>query len=376
MWKLVPILVFSLIMSCLSDRRSIHGLDEWGENCYTYKEKICYFLMAFFMAVFVGLRTSGNDTYAYIQGFNNLQSGFENLKNIDWEQLAGAPGRTFLAILLKTMGGSANDYLMLFALFTVGTYLWFIRKYSSNIVLSIFYFFTMGVYVFTFAALKQTAAVAFLMIATDRAIQRKNINFLFWVIVAELFHPYAFVYLIVPFMFFKPWSRKTWWLLSGTVFVAFGLQKFLGPILEVTYSFGANYNADSFLGEGVNFFRVMVVWVPVVISFLGRDMYSEENRIENLFINLSIVCAMIMFIGLFGTANYFARLANYFLIFQTLSLPWLFRVFNHGNRSVMVFLSVICFSAYFYYENGILRGGFDRVYFFMSFFEYLQQLRL
>ena len=241
-------------------------------------------------------------------------------------------------------------------------------------MLSIFYFFTMGVYTFTFAALKQTAAVAFLVIATDRAIQGKNIKFLVWVIAAELFHPYAFVYLIVPFMFFKPWSRKTWWLLLGTIIVAFGLQNFLGSILEVTYSLGANYNADSFMGEGVNLFRVMVVWVPVVISFLGRDLYSEDDRIENLFINLSMVCAMIMFIGLFGTANYFARLANYFLIFQTLSLPGLFRVFKRGNRSVVIALSIICFLAYFYYESGILRGGFDSQYGFLTISEYFIQL--
>ena len=42
-----------------------------------------------------------------------------------------------------------------------------------------------------------------------------------------------------------------------------------------------------------------------------------------------------MFIALFGTANYFARLANYFLIFQTLALPWMLSYFDYKSKKTL-----------------------------------------
>lgn len=56
-----------------------------------------------------------------------------------------------------------------------------------------------------------------------------------------------------------------------------------------------------------------MVWIPTALSFILKDkLINDGSRAENLFINLSMINAEIMFLGLFGTANYFARLANFF----------------------------------------------------------------
>lgn len=66
-------------------------------------------------------------------------------------------------------------------------------------------------------------------------------------------------------------------------------------------------------------FRLLVTLVPLVMSFILRkqinDPYYEYDRQDNICLNLSFLNGEIMFIALFGTANYFARLANYFYIF-------------------------------------------------------------
>ena len=81
-----------------------------------------------------------------------------------------------------------------------------------------------------------------------------------------------------------------------------------------------------------------------------------------------------MFIGLFGTANYFARLANYFVIFQTLSIPLLLTVMPKETGKTLKILAVLGYFMFNYYDNAIANGSFDHHYRFMSFFEYLREL--
>lgn len=374
MTKLVPIIVFSIIMAWLSENASRHRLNEAGKLVYAYKDKFFYFILAASMAVFVGLRTRGNDTYAYRQMYENIGTGLDNIAGIDWSDLAAAPGLQCYCVILKTLGATTQDYFMVTALITVGIYLWFIRKYTCDIFLSVFYFITMGAYTFTMAAIKQTLAVAFLLLATDNAIQRKWIRYLFWVMFAELFHPYAFIYLVVPFVTFSPWSRATLFLLAGSVFIALFMSRFLGTIDSVTGALGYDYDANEFAGAGVNIFRVLVVWVPLALSFLRKEKLRRSNdRTMNIIINLMMVNAVIMFIGLFGTANYFARLANYFLIFQTIALPWILRLFTVYDRKVLTAMSIVGFSAYCYYGEALANGGFDANYNFLTFWEYIHR---
>ena len=375
MSKLIPIIVLSMIFAFAADRSSGYSYDTRGIKQYTTKNRIFFVALVLVMAVFVGLRTSGNDTQTYQQMYERIPEGIEAILSVDWTDLASAPGHQFISGCLKYIGASAQDYFMFFALTSVSIYLWFIRKYTCNLTLSVYFFITMGVYVFAMAAVKQTAAVALLMLASDRAFEKKYVQFVVWLLVAELFHPYAFVYLIVPFMSFIPWTWKTYVLLAGTAVVSMGLSRFMSGILAMTDALGGNYSTTEFLGEGVNIFRVLVVWVPVGLSFLARKyIRGNSDRISNYIINLTMVNAMIMFVGLFGTANYFARLANYFLIFQTLSLPLIFNYFTKQSKRLLILVAVLCYFAFFYYENMIANGKFDDIYQFLSIFEYLRQL--
>ena len=366
---LFPIIIFSLFMAYIAERRSVCKINKYGKAEYIKKDKLFWFLMTLGMGIFCGLRLKGNDTGLYRRMYLGYELG---VFDIDWEMLAEAPGFTFIGIVLRTMGASVQDYLIIVSVFTVYVYLWFIRKYTTDLWLSVFYFITMGVYTFTFAAIKQTLAVAFLLIATDRAINKKYINFVFWVLIAELFHPYAFVYLIIPFLFFEPWTPRTYAILGGTVVISAMLSRLLEGVLTMTESIGYQYTEGAFSGDGVNAYRVLVVWVPTILSFLVRFKYKGKlDRGEQLIINASMINSVIMFIGLFGTANYFARLANYFLIFQVLSLPLLFRYFNIKNRNILKVLSFLFYSMYFYYATDIVHGAFGNTYQFMNFLEYL-----
>ena len=194
-------------------------------------------------------------------------------------------------------------------------------------------------------------------------------------VIAELFHPYSFIYLVVPFLAFRPWSQHTGLLLAGTLVMALSLSRFMGAIGDLTDAMGFDYSENEFSGAGVNIFRVIVVWVPLVLSYIcRRQLHYSQNRVQNMIINLSMMNSVIMFIGLFGTANYFARLANYFLIFQCIALPMILQQFTASSEGQLRILSELGFVGYFYYAEAVANGSFDNDYAFISVADFFRQL--
>lgn len=373
MSELLPITIFAMVMATIS-----HGLSVYdGETlCYRRKHVILYVIMAVIMVCFVGLRTSYNDTFTYVYAYGLIEKGTNPFTAAgNWLEIGDNPGFNFVNAILVNHGFSSQSFLMFYAVITVGIYLWFIHKYTTNIWFSIFLFITMGCYTFTLAAIKQCFAVAIALVAVDFALKKKWIPFVLFVLIATLFHPYALMFFIVPFMTFRPWSGRGYFLVALFLGIGFSLQQLLGTLVNITTLLGEEYDAASFTGEGVNPFRLAVCAVPMVLSFLGRKIVAEEaTKADKLIINLSVLNVEIMFVGLFGTANYFARLANYFLIFQTLSIPWLMRIFTRRSSRLVIGLAVVFYILYFYYANGI-NQPFDAYFNRITIFEYLSSLR-
>ena len=364
MTELWPITIGSIILAFLADKTEYYTL---RKRCKL--STIITVLLAAIMILFVGLRVHYNDTDTYIHSYVNTTE--TSLRDVSWE-LGSNPGYNIVRILFFNLGMSSQTYLLAYAAATVGIHVWFLKKYSTNFFLSIILFIMTGAFTSCLAAMKQCMAIAFCLIATDRIISRRYIRAFIWIGVASLFHPYALMYLIVPFMRFRPWSRKTVMMIG--IFAACGilLESLLGTVVSVTSMIGEEYTVEAFSGDGVNPFRLIVCAVPIAISWLTRKIIKiENNSIQNLMLNLAMVNAEIMFVALFGTANYFARLANYFIVFQSLALPWLFTHFEHKSRRAMEICAVLCYTAYFYYANKI-NQPFDSLYFAISFAQYLK----
>lgn len=370
MSELLPIVMTSLILAVLAHGHSRFST-ETGE--YTRKDRLFWIIMAVAMIFFVGLRKGYNDTSAYRHGYELIDLSRGILEGVDWK-VGSNPGFNVTNNILRHLGFSTQSFLMFYAAVTNGIYLWFIRKYSKNLWASLFFFITMGCYTFTLAAIKQCVAVAFCLIATDRALKKQYVSFVLWVLLATLFHPYSLMYLIVPFLMFRPWSGKTWVMLGAFGLAGVLLQPLLGTVVNITTMLGEEFDISSFSGEGVNPFRLAVVAVPVVLSFITRKPIKEKNDAQNnLFLNLSMLNAEIMFVAMFGTANYFGRLANYFLIFQTLALPWLFTHFEPKSKRFLTVAAIVCYVAYFYYAN-VINQHFDSIYSAVPLREYLQNI--
>lgn len=336
--------------------------------------KISYIVATVLMILFIGLRIWCNDTGTYREIYDYLTPVEGNLLGgIDWS-IGESPLFILSNRIIKRCGASTQSYLMLFALITVAIYMWFVYKYSSDIWLSVFLVWTMGVYLFAAAGMRQAVAIAIGLLGIDRFLQAKKARFIVWVVIAAFFHPYAALFLLAPIMVYPPWSHRTGWMLGIFFAVGISLQSLMGTILSLTALMGKEYESDAFSGEGVNVFRLLVTWAPIALSFIARKgMRQSYDKANNLFVNFSMLNASIMFVALFGTANYFARLANYFLIFQTLALPWLFRYYNERSRKLLKVLVVFCYLLYFIFANVILTP-FDSYFAKMTLWEYLSTL--
>lgn len=332
---------------------------------------LCTVLIVILLAGFAGLRIHCNDTGAY-------RHSYELITESSWDaadkSVGANPIFSWINYQLKMHGVSTQNFLMFWAFLTVGCYIIFVHGYSANYPLTIFLLFTTGCYTFTFAGIKQAAAVGIAAIAVMFALKKNWIPFVACVLIAALIHPYALMYLLVPFMEFRPWTKRTYWILTIFLAAGFLLRPLIGTVVNITALLGEEYTASSFTGEGVNIFRVLVCNVPLALSFLYRKkLFVNTSKTENLIVNLAMLNGVIMFVGLFGTANYFGRLANYFLIFQSLALPWMLKKIGGRDGKILTLLMVLGYTAYFYYAN-VIAISFDQDFARLSISEYLAQL--
>lgn len=369
MSRLLIMLAAAILFAAFIDSRDREFIRIWN-SCREMKVTL---LLGVVLALFCGMRVWGNDTVTYLQLYEQLpmihQWGGQELPS-----LADGAGFILVSSLLKTLGFSSQDYLLFFAVITVIPYVVFVHRFSESMKMGVFLMFATGMYTFTLAAIKQCVATGICLMALSEALDGRWHRFLGMILLAALFHPYSVVYLLVPFMMFKPWTRRTLLYVVLTLGVSVYLESLLGTVLDITTMMGAVYTEEAFAGEGVNVFRVAVASVPMLLAMLyGKSLFRDSTREEDLMFNLAMLNSLIMFVGLFGTANYFARLANYFLPAQVIVLPWLLNRTAPMDRAWLKPACVLGYLVYFYYEYGILHP-FDLEYSQISIWSYLGDL--
>lgn len=332
-------------------------------------------LIVLILAVYIGLRRYYNDTFTYRSTYETMET-FPKFWDSFSPSIGDNPGFNIVNALLRSHDISSQNYLMIYSLVTNALYIYFLWKFSPDFPVSIFLYFTIGSYTFTGAAIKQSIAMAICAAALTFIFKKKYILYFICVLIAASFHAYALMFLFVPLLVYKPWSKWTYIVLLTFISAGFLLDSLLGTILNITTMMGEEYNISSFAGEGVNIFRVLVCNVPTFLTFIFRkQMFQETTPQANMMVNLAMINGAIMFVGIFGTANYFARLANYFVIAQAIALPWIVSKFSSKTRMIINTGMIIGYLGYFYYQNGIYQP-FDIEFSRLSLLDYFKNCLL
>ena len=150
----------------------------------------------------------------------------------------------------------------------------------------------------------------------------------------------------------------------------------LGAFMEYAQSMGALVaEIEVFDNNSINVLRVVVYWVPAMLALVFRKrLFSDSTRAENLFINMSMISAFILMIGLVQAANLFARMAAYFEIATAIALPWMIkRLFTKRSAQSITICAGALYFGYFLYEFGVSKG-FGNGYSMISLWQFVASL--
>ncbi len=325
------------------------------------------------MTCFSFLRTSYNDTWTYRVHFADAESLAEYFASGTIWKWTSNPLSVLYRNLIRELTEDYHIYFFFPAFLSSFAVVKLCKRYSPSPAFSILLFFSLGTYAMYMAALKQCIAIFFVLMALPYAVEKKYGKFYLLVFLAVLFHTHAFMFAIIPFLLGKPWGKVTWILLAATLFAMATYDDTLGAFMTYAQSLGALVDeGELFDGHSINVLRVLVYWIPALFALIfRRRLFSNSTHMENVFVNMCIVSAFILTIGLVQAANLFARMAGYFEVATIIALPWMIeKLFTKQSARWVTRCASVLYFIYFWYENAINRD-FANDYTAITLWEYI-----
>lgn len=378
MKSLIILFFFVAISAGLSQNLFPAGNLASRRNRHFMRDRTDLFLVVIIICTssFTFLRNSYNDTANYLYDFHNAGTLSSFLASGELFDLATNPLHDLYKTFIHEYTDNYHIYFFFPAVLNSLAIAKLYKHYSQNLAFSYVIFFSIGTYVMFIAALKQSVAVAILAFALPYAIDRKYVRFYLLVFLAMLFHTHAFMFMFVPFLFDRPWGKKIWLLLGIVVIAMATYDTTFGVFMRIATGLGVNIvDWELFDGHRINVIRILVYSVPAVIALLFRKrLFSDSTRIENLFVNMSIVAVMILSLGMVQGANLFARMASYFEVYIALALPWMIKkLFTTQSAKLVTATAYILFFGYFLYEHAVSKN-FGAQYSAISMWQFLVSL--
>lgn len=299
----------------------------------TREKNLKYVIVACLLLYAVyGLRNTyyiGNDTTtSYLVNFNRMM-------NRDWDGVLDyAKGRNVLFYIMTKAFTLyiSTDYQLYISVISAFVTLCFgvlVYKYSPNPLQSILYHFGLLYFTFHFSALKQSIAMALLMLAFDQIFEKKPIKFILIVLIAGQFHFPSLVFLPAYWVAKIQTGRAYLFLLAGLLVVTY---IFRNQIINLMFNFYRDEDTNIDLSN-VTFLRtkalIMVVIVTAAVIF---RVPTTGDTIYN-----ALLCYMgfaIVFQTFCGYNNIFERLADYYFQFSVVFIPMVFDQ-NSERRSLL-----------------------------------------
>ena len=315
--------------------------------------------------IWAGFRTDNwGDTYAYREMFEEAPSSLSGL--LSYVQSADKDqGFSVLTVLIKSVFGNSDvAFFIVIALIQLFCLIYVYRKYSCNLWLSIFIFVASTDYMsWMHNGIRQFLAVGITSIAMILTVKKKHLLAIILILIAATIHASALI--MLPGIFIiqgKAWNKKTLLALIAALIVILMIDRFtdfLDLLLADTQYSTAVSTWQQEGDDGTSPFRVLVYAVPLILSLIGyKYIKNADNPVVNLSVNAGICAVGIFAISIFSSGIFIGRLPVYFYVAsQGILLPWeIENMFNERSKKLVLIATVICYSAYFYYQMHIAWG--------------------
>ena len=311
MWNnAYAILVYALLGTAIFMDRPSSKIDPQKQN---RRFAIIACVMLF---VLYGLRNAfliGNDsTSSYPNAFESI----EKRSGANW--FAGENWGFFLLmkVVSRLSGGNYQFFITLISAFIMFVLARFLRKYSPDSLQSIVYYMGLLLYPFLFSALKQSIAMAFVLLAFDGIVEQKPIRFIACVLLAAFFHIPALVFLPAYWIVKLGVGRNYLLVLAGILLVVFLFRSQILLLMTAVYDTTIAEDASGFLRG-----KSLIMLLIVAAALFLRPPTKEDTLYTTLmsFMGLAIVFQTFCIYN-----NTFERLADYYFQFSIIFIPMVF----------------------------------------------------
>lgn len=303
------------------------------------------------LAYVTGQRFVYGDTYAYMESFSEstvtVSEVLSNFK-LGEEQL-------FLlikAFIKQYISTEPRVFIEIVSFITIVPILYFYFNYSGDLKFAFLLFVLSGCWEHSMNGLRQYLACAIMLMALSLLYKRKWYLYIPIVILAAQIHTSAYIFIVVYFIANKPaWGKFTKVLLIIGLFLLVTYPvtgSFMNNLFVENTDYGEKYNTSEF-NYSINIFRIAVMSVPIMVSFLNRKNMIGKYKYYDIVFNMSLLCAMCTLIGLFSAV--YARLNLYFELFNVILLVWNINDMVKRERYKWIkYACIVCSIAYFLYQ--------------------------
>ena len=217
----------------------------------------------------------------------------------------------------ELLGGDYQVFIVLISAFVMLVFGRFIYRYSSNPVQSIIYYWGLWFYTFNFNSLKQSIAMALILLAFDAVMERRVFRHLLLVALAALFHFPAAIFLPA-YWIVKLNPMRGFLILLGAALLAIYLwrDEIMNFVVQFYYEEHTFQGEDRFLTG-----KVMVMLALVFVAFVLRPP-TRENRVYAATMQFVAIATLIQLFSVYN--NVFERLADYYFQFSVVFVPFIF----------------------------------------------------
>lgn len=277
------------------------------------------FLSVLFMFLMISLRdiNTGVDTRSYVNSFLKI-----SLTEVNE---GSEPLYVYITYFVRCITENYHIFFMVMSAgYCIAIYK-LLRKYlhtSDEVMIGILLLFLFGIYHFSSAAMRQTVALGFGILAFVEADRGNWKKYLLWIVLGMGFHNSAALLLLIYPLRYINLGKYGVLVVVAMYGVSLVIPKDFLMLIQLSQSstdelrysqYGSSYESELSL---TGFFLQLI---PLAIVYIRRDHLQLEERTKNLFLNCAYLGAG--FQSLVVVVAEFYRVSFYYAVFDIVLIP-------------------------------------------------------
>lgn len=283
-----------------------------------------------FLFILTGWRSFsiGTDTMSYVRAFIPIGS-VSKLPNIfdlvGMMQARFEYGYVYLDAMIYHFTNNPRWLLIVMALIVYIILAIFTSKMTADSQMTFIMFVTLGFFANGMNLIRQSVAVAVIMLAYMALLKGKNKTFFFTVFIAVLFHKTAILFLFVYLLKSLKFNlRNVLIIFFMTFLIAFGYGKIQGVLGDISYSDYSSFSAASgYLGL---FLNIIIQILFLIVCFIGWKNRNEKkwsqifSKVESNLLPFLMLITIATYVVAFNFSQ-LSRVSAYFQIASLIFVP-------------------------------------------------------